>query len=263
MPTRALHMRKIRELIRLKHEARLLHEQIAGALAISKGVVAKYVARIERTGLEPAVLVSMSDAEVMARIAPASRRPNYGRRVTPDFAHLHAELKRPNMTLMLLWQEYSAANAGGLTYRYSQFAELYRQDSRRCVGPCARCTAPSRSCSSIMPTRRSATGARGTEHRSSSPSPPSGAAIGCMLCPSLPTSRRCAGCSTNSIESLTAKLRRSVRIRGHFPNDEAAMKLIWLQLREITKNSKMPPCEWSAAKAQFAVVFGDRFEVNR
>ena len=54
-----------------------------------------------------------------------------------------------------------------------------------------------------------------------------------------------------------------VRIRGHFPNDEAAMKLIWLQLREITKNWKMPPREWAAAKAQFAVVFGDRFEVNR
>jgi putative transposase len=69
--------------------------------------------------------------------------------------------------------------------------------------------------------------------------------------------------TTNSIESLNAKLRRSVRIRGHFPNDEAAMKLIWLQLREITKNWKMPPREWSAAKAQFAVVFADRFEVNR
>jgi hypothetical protein len=40
MPTRALHMRKIRELVRLKYEAHLSHEQIAGALAISKGVVA-------------------------------------------------------------------------------------------------------------------------------------------------------------------------------------------------------------------------------
>jgi len=69
--------------------------------------------------------------------------------------------------------------------------------------------------------------------------------------------------TTNAIESLNAKLRRSVRIRGHFLNDEAAMKLIWLQLREITKNWKMPPREWAAAKAQFAVVFGDRFEVNR
>ena len=69
--------------------------------------------------------------------------------------------------------------------------------------------------------------------------------------------------TTNAIESLNAKLRRSVRSRGHFPSDEAAMKLIWLQLREITQKWKMPPREWAAAKAQFAVVFGDRFEVNR
>ena len=70
--------------------------------------------------------MAMSDAEVMARIAPAPRPASYGGRIKPDFAHLHAELKRPNVTLMLLWQEYSAANAGGLTYRYSQFADLYR-----------------------------------------------------------------------------------------------------------------------------------------
>jgi putative transposase len=69
--------------------------------------------------------------------------------------------------------------------------------------------------------------------------------------------------TTNAIESLNAKLRRSVRSRGHFPSDEAAMKLIWLQLREITQRWKMPAREWTTAKAQFAIVFGDRFEVNR
>jgi putative transposase len=57
-------------------------------------------------------------------------------------------------------------------------------------------------------------------------------------------------------------LRRSVRTRGHFPSDEAATKLIWLQLREVTKNWKMPAREWHMAKSQFAVLFGDRFESN-
>ncbi len=52
-------MRKIGELVRLKYEARLSHEQIVGALAISKGVVAKYVPRIEHTGPEPVALVSV------------------------------------------------------------------------------------------------------------------------------------------------------------------------------------------------------------
>lgn len=69
--------------------------------------------------------------------------------------------------------------------------------------------------------------------------------------------------TTNATESLNSTQRRSVRARGHFPSDEAATKLIWLQLREITKNWKMPPREWSSAKAQFAVVFGDRFQVNQ
>jgi putative transposase len=68
--------------------------------------------------------------------------------------------------------------------------------------------------------------------------------------------------TTNAIESLNSTLRRSVRARGHFPSDEAAMKLIWLQLREITKDWKMPAREWHTAKAQFALLFGDRFEMS-
>lgn len=69
--------------------------------------------------------------------------------------------------------------------------------------------------------------------------------------------------TTNAIESLNSTIRRSVRARGHFPSDEAAMKLIWLQLREVTKNWKMPAREWHAAKAQFALLFGTRFEMHQ
>jgi len=119
-------MRKIRELIRLKYQARLSHEQIARALSISKGLVAKYASRIARAGVQPAELLALSDAEVLARICPPPRPSSYGRRVPVDFAHVHAELKRPGMTLMLLWQEYTAANSGAATYRYSQFTDLYR-----------------------------------------------------------------------------------------------------------------------------------------
>jgi putative transposase len=69
--------------------------------------------------------------------------------------------------------------------------------------------------------------------------------------------------TTNAIESLNSTIRRSVRARGHFPSDESAMKLIWLQLREVTKNWKMPAREWHAAKAQFALLFGARFEMHQ
>jgi putative transposase len=65
--------------------------------------------------------------------------------------------------------------------------------------------------------------------------------------------------TTNAIEALNSKLRRAVRARGHFPTDEAAMKLLFLVLNHSEKQWKMPPREWAMAKAQFAVLFGERF----
>ena len=65
--------------------------------------------------------------------------------------------------------------------------------------------------------------------------------------------------TTNAIESLNSKLRTAVRSRGHFPNDEAATRLLFLVLREVGREWKMPPREWAAAKTQFAVMFGERF----
>jgi len=65
--------------------------------------------------------------------------------------------------------------------------------------------------------------------------------------------------TTNAIEALNSKLRRAVRARGHFPTDEAAMKLLFLVLNRSEKEWKMPPREWAMAKAQVAVMFGERF----
>jgi putative transposase len=65
--------------------------------------------------------------------------------------------------------------------------------------------------------------------------------------------------TTNAIEALNSKLRRAVRARGHFPTDEAALKLLYLVLNRTEKEWIMPPREWSMAKAQFAVLFGQRF----
>jgi putative transposase len=66
-------------------------------------------------------------------------------------------------------------------------------------------------------------------------------------------------CTTNAIEALNAKLRRAVRARGHFPTDEAVLKLLFLVLNLTAKEWKMPAREWTAAKAQFAILFEDRF----
>jgi putative transposase len=65
--------------------------------------------------------------------------------------------------------------------------------------------------------------------------------------------------TTNAIESLNSKLRRAIRARGHFPTDEAAMKLLFLVLNRSEKEWTMPAREWSLAKAQFAILFGERF----
>jgi putative transposase len=65
--------------------------------------------------------------------------------------------------------------------------------------------------------------------------------------------------TTNSIEALNSKLRRAVRARGHFPTDEAAIKLLFLVLHRAEKEWIMPPREWTMAKAQFAILFGERF----
>jgi putative transposase len=65
--------------------------------------------------------------------------------------------------------------------------------------------------------------------------------------------------TTNAIEALNSKLRRAVRARGHFPTDEAALKLLFLVLNRAEKAWRMPAREWCLAKAQFAVLFGERF----
>ena len=65
--------------------------------------------------------------------------------------------------------------------------------------------------------------------------------------------------TTNAIESLHMQLRKVLKTRGHFPTDEAATKLIYLALRNITKKWTKPPVTWRAAASQFAIQFGPRF----
>lgn len=68
--------------------------------------------------------------------------------------------------------------------------------------------------------------------------------------------------TTNAIESLNGRLRRAVQLRGHFPNDEAATKLIWLVLRNIALKWKNPPTYWHQVKTQLAIQFPGRFSDN-
>jgi len=66
--------------------------------------------------------------------------------------------------------------------------------------------------------------------------------------------------TTNAIETLNSKLRRAVRTRGHFPNNDAAKKLLYLVLSRAAEDWKRPPHKWGEAENQFAILFEERFQ---
>jgi transposase-like protein len=65
--------------------------------------------------------------------------------------------------------------------------------------------------------------------------------------------------TTNALENVHRQLRKIIKTRGHFPTDEAATKLIWLVLRNITLKWERCTTAWVAAMNQFAILYGDRF----
>ncbi len=65
--------------------------------------------------------------------------------------------------------------------------------------------------------------------------------------------------TTNAIESLHMRLRKIIKTRGHFPTDDAATKLLWLAIRNATKDTVRSAHAWHEAMNQFAIFFGDRF----
>ncbi len=65
--------------------------------------------------------------------------------------------------------------------------------------------------------------------------------------------------TTNALESVHGQLRKIIKTRGQFPNDEAATKLIWLALRNITAKWARTSPHWRAAINQFAILYEDRF----
>jgi len=117
-------MRKIKEILRLKLDAKLSHEQVAQSLAMSKGVVAKYAGLAATAGLDWPAVREMDEAALERRLlGRPERQPDY---VMPDYGRIHQELRRKGVTLMLLWEEYQAEYVDQRTWRYTQFCEHYR-----------------------------------------------------------------------------------------------------------------------------------------
>lgn len=118
-------MHKIREILRLHHEAHLSQHQIAASLRLSVGVVNKYLQRAQQAHLKwplPAILDDQGLKQKLKGTKPVVPL----RYAEPDYPLIHLELKRKGVTLQLLWQEYQA-KADGPVYSYAQYCALYRQ----------------------------------------------------------------------------------------------------------------------------------------
>jgi transposase len=124
MPAERIGMRDAREIIRLKFSGLSTHE-IARRLGMARSTAREMLKRAETAGLVWPLPDDMND-EALEGALYASRRSKRGHRriAEPDWASVHRELKRKHATLLILWDQYIAANPGG--YSYSRFCELYR-----------------------------------------------------------------------------------------------------------------------------------------
>lgn len=123
-----LSMRKIRELLRLKHKGRS-QRQIANSLSVAVGTVCGHLKRIKEANVTWEGAEKLTDEELEALLFRDDGRNMAATRAAIDYARLHAELHRPGVTLQLLWSEYlegvAARQDGTKPYQYSQFCELY------------------------------------------------------------------------------------------------------------------------------------------
>jgi transposase len=124
MPAERAPMRKVREVLRLRHALGLSERQIAVSVGVSRSTVAEYLRRAGVVGITWPVPDGMHEAELQRRLFTAPSFEPKPPRGLPDWHQVHKELKRHGVTLLLLWEEYRAQHIDG--YGYSRFCDLYR-----------------------------------------------------------------------------------------------------------------------------------------
>jgi transposase len=108
MPAERVSMRRVREILRLKYEAGATERAIARSLGIARSTVALTLERAAGAKLSWPLPLTLTD-RVLEAMLYASGAPQGGRRkVELDWTLVHRELRRPGVTLMLLWEEYRA-----------------------------------------------------------------------------------------------------------------------------------------------------------
>lgn len=124
MPAERAPMRKVREVLRLRHALGVSERQIAITTGLSRSTVGEYLRRAAVIGITWPTPDGLDDAELERRLFTLPTFDEKPARSLPDWSHVHKELKRRAVTLLLLWEEYRAEHTDG--YGYSRFCDLYR-----------------------------------------------------------------------------------------------------------------------------------------
>ena len=124
MPAERLSMRQIRDVLRLRFASKLSQRAIAKSLRLSQGAVSTYLTRARAAGIVWPLPDDLDDAQLEALLYPPAPAIAADQRPMPDWAWVHRELRRPDVTLALLWEEYRAGAPDG--FGYSWFCDLYR-----------------------------------------------------------------------------------------------------------------------------------------
>lgn len=124
MPQERLSMRKISEVLRLKHERNLSNRKIATSCKISKTTVANYLDRAKEAGISWPLPQDMTEDRLQVLLFPEEAKASSDQVPAPDWNVVHQELQRKDVTLALLWDEYKQAHPNG--YQYSWFCREYR-----------------------------------------------------------------------------------------------------------------------------------------
>jgi len=128
-----LTMKKLREVLRLKYDCALKHRQIGLAAGVSPSTVSYYTQAFKQAGLEWPLANDMSDSELVLKLEPfcVQLKTKEGNKHLPDFADMHHELKRKEVTQLILYEEYKEIHKER-AYSYSEYCRRYRQWKKRC-----------------------------------------------------------------------------------------------------------------------------------
>ena len=121
--TRELSMRTIRELLRLGLSHQISARDVGRSLKISHPTVQKYLQTVKAAGLDWPQIEAMDDEQLKQLLQNVRGRKQNIEKPLPDYAYIHQEMKKPGVTMYLLWQEYLEASPTG--YKMAQFRRYY------------------------------------------------------------------------------------------------------------------------------------------